>query len=176
MDIIILGGSFDPIHNGHLEIINKAKSLFPHKKIFIIPTFQNPLKEKSSAPANLRVKWINDIFHQDEDIIIESYELKQKKPSFTYKTIKYLIKTYNIKKIDFIIGQDNLTNLDKWYKIKELKTMINFLIVSRGYNDESFDIEVLSNANSSDVRNKQCYEYVPNQIKKEVKEFYENNK
>lgn len=176
MEIIIFGGSFDPIHNGHLEIINKLKSLFPNKKIFIIPTFQNPLKDKSSAPSTLRIKWIEDIFKQDKEIIIENYELTQKKPSFTYKTVKYLIENYDIEKIDFIIGQDNICDLDKWYKINELKKLINFMVVSRGDNSDKFDIKICNKANSTDIRNNNYYEYVPNQIKKEVKEFYENNK
>ncbi len=176
MEIIIFGGSFDPVHYGHLEIIEKAKSLFADKKIFIIPTFQNPLKNKTLAPPSLRLKWIEDIFKKDDSIIIENYELKEKKPSFTYKTVKYLIKNYDIEKIDFIIGQDNLNHLDKWHKIDELKKMMNFIVISRGNNDGNFDIEVCNNANSSDIREKSYYEYVPNQIKKEVREFYENNK
>ena len=176
MEIIIFGGSFDPIHCGHLEIIEKTKSLFPNKKIFIIPTFSNPLKNNSLASADLRFHWIQDIFKNDNDIIIENYELNKKKPSFTYNTIKYLLKSYDIEKIDFIIGQDNLIHLDKWHKIEELKKMLNFIVVSRGEHNEKFDIEICNNANSSDIREKSCYEYVPNQIKKEVKEFYENNK
>jgi len=176
LEVIIFGGSFDPIHNGHLEIIDKLKYLFPNKKIFIIPTFQNPIKDKIYASPTLRLKWIENVLQKKSNIIIESYELHQNKPSFTYKTIKYLIKNYKIEKIDFVIGQDNLANLDKWYKIKELKKMLNFIIVSRGDNNNNFDIKVCNNANSSDVRNKKCYKHIPNQIKKEVKEFYENNK
>jgi len=176
LEIIIFGGSFDPIHYGHIEIIEKIKYLFPNKKIFIIPTFQNPLKSNCIAYSSLRLKWIQDIFKNDSSIIIENYELNKKKPSFTYKTVKYLIKNYDIEKIDFIIGQDNFNHLDEWYKIEELKKMIDFVVVSRGNNDDNYDIKICNNANSSDIRKKSYYEYVPNQIKKEVKEFYENNK
>lgn len=183
VDLIVFGGSFDPIHLGHLEIITKLRSTYPNKKIIIIPTYQNPLKQNIIADDKLRLQWIKDLLENKENIIIEDYELKQKKPNFTYETVKYLLKAYNPEHIDLVIGEDNLDNLKNWKNINNLKKMINFLIISRNtiYNDkhntDSYAIIKIDNsASSSKIRNNRDYQYVPKKIKQKVKEFYENNR
>ena len=183
IDFIVFGGSFDPIHLGHLEIIDKLRSIYPNKKIIIIPTYQNPLKQNIIADDKLRLQWIKDLLENKENIIIEDYELKQKKPNFTYETVKYLLKAYNPKHIDLVIGEDNLDNLENWKNINKLKKMLNFLIISRNttYNDKHNTdnyaiIKIDNSASSSEIRNNRDYQYVPKKIKQKVKEFYENNR
>ena len=58
MKIAIFGGSFDPIHKGHLEIIKKATKIAD--KVIVIPNYLNPLKNSFSAPAELRLKWLKN--------------------------------------------------------------------------------------------------------------------
>jgi len=169
--LIILGGSFDPIHLGHLEIIEKAREY--NQKILIIPTSQNPLKGNIVAPSSIRLKWINDILGDKPNIIIETYEIEKKSISFTYNTIKYIRDKFNTNNIKFLIGEDNLQSLDKWYNIVKLKKMVEFVVISRGDYANTAYMQIANKANSSDIRNGDM-SFVPKNIKKEVKKFYEN--
>ena len=124
--MILFGGSFDPIHLGHIEIIKKASKI---DKVIVLPNYLNPLKEKFSAPANLRLKWIKKSIRNIPNVEVSDYEIKQNKPCYTIDTIKYFRQFYD--KISFIIGADNLETLNRWKNIEELKNLVEFIIVTR---------------------------------------------
>jgi len=126
MKTAIFGGSFDPIHKGHIEIINKLTDKFD--KVIVLPNYLNPLKESFSATPEQRIKWIKKSI-KNPKVEISDYEIKQNKTCYTINTIKHFLKTY--KNITFIIGADNLSTLNKWKDIKELKKLINFIVISR---------------------------------------------
>jgi len=172
MEVIIFGGSFDPIHKGHLEIIKKASLLAD--KVIVLPNYLNPLKNNFSAPAELRLKWLKQTINNPK-VEISDYEIKQNKPCYTFDTIKYFKQFYD--KISFIIGADNLATLDKWKNIKELKKEIEFIVVTRDnipINDYK-TININIPISSTEIRNGK-FEYVPEQIKQEVINFYKGKK
>ena len=168
MEVILFGGSFDPIHKGHIEIINQTVNLAD--KVIVIPNYLNPLKNSFSAPAELRLKWLKESINNPK-IEISDYELKQNKPCYTIDTIKHFKQFYD--KISFIIGADNLSTLDKWKNIDELKKLVEFIVVTRnnipikGYKTINIDIPI----SSTEIRNGK-FEYVPENIKNEVINFY----
>jgi len=168
MEVILFGGSFDPIHKGHIEIINQTVNLAD--KVIVIPNYLNPLKNSFSAPAELRLKWLKESINNPK-IEISDYELKQNKPCYTIDTIKHFKQFYD--KISFIIGADNLSTLDKWKNINELKKLVEFIVVTRdnipikGYKTINIDIPI----SSTEIRNGK-FEYVPENIKNEVINFY----
>jgi len=168
MEVILFGGSFDPIHKGHIEIINQAVNLAD--KVIVIPNYLNPLKNSFSAPAELRLKWLKESINNPK-VEISDYELKQNKPCYTIDTIKHFKQFYD--KISFIIGADNLSTLDKWKNINELKKLVEFIVVTRdnipikGYKTINIDIPI----SSTEIRNGK-FEFVPEKIKNEVINFY----
>ena len=103
MKIAIFGGSFDPLHVGHVEIVNEALNYLNVDKLFIVPTYLNPLKKSSFASAHLRLNWIKKVFSSQNKITILDYEVKQNKPTASIKTVKFIKDNYsNIEKIYFI--------------------------------------------------------------------------
>ena len=168
MEVILFGGSFDPIHKGHIEIINQAVNLAD--KVIVIPNYLNPLKNSFSAPAELRLKWLKESINNPK-IEISDYEIKQNKPCYTIDTIKYFKQFYD--KISFVIGADNLVSLHKWKNIDELKKLVKFIVVTRdnilikGYKTINVNIPT----SSTEIRNGK-FEYVPENIKNEVINFY----
>ena len=62
MNIAIFGGSFDPPHLGHQEIVNEALKSLHVDKLFIVPTHLNPFKKEFFAPSKLRLKWLKKLF------------------------------------------------------------------------------------------------------------------
>jgi len=167
MEAVIFGGSFDPIHKGHLEIIEK---LAKNHKVIVIPNYLNPLKNSFSAPAELRLKWLKQTI-TNKNVEISDYEIKQNKPCYTIDTIKYFKQFYD--KISFVIGADNLIHLDKWKNIDELKKLVKFIVVTRdnipinGYETININIPV----SSTEIR-KGNFDLVPEKIKQEVINFY----
>ena len=96
MKIAIFGGSFDPVHLGHIEIVKKALKNFDINKIIIMPNFLNPLKHSFSAPPTFRLKWLKKAFKNvvvNWLILAEDWK-KMSKRLKNYPDPKYLLDKY----------------------------------------------------------------------------------
>ena len=131
----ILGGTFDPPHEGHLEISKQAKKKFKLTYITWAITEKNPFKSKSSLSLKERIKFAKKIIKSNKFIKIKFYEDKIKSNK-TIDLINYIKK--NDLKIYFIMGADNLINFHKWYKWKLISQKCNILVFDRrGYKAKS---------------------------------------
>ena len=176
MKTAIFGGSFDPVHLGHVEVVKKALKELDIDKLIIMPNYLNPLKHSFSAPPELRLKWLKEVFKNFKNVEVSDWEIKQNRPVYSIETVKKFKPDY------FIIGSDNLKTLDKWKDIEKLKNMVEFVVATRGEIDNNLlqkhnikkilkiDIPI----SSTEIRN--CnFQYIPKEIEKEVKEFYGQN-
>jgi len=171
----IFGGSFDPPHLGHVETVNKAiKSGID--KIIIMPNYLNPLKHSFSAPPELRLKWLKSVFKDFKNVEVSDFEVSQKRPVYSIETIGHFKPDY------FIIGSDNLYTLDKWHRINDILKKVEFIVAKRGTVDKNLiskynikkvlDVDIP--VSSTEIRN--CkFEYLPQNVEKEIKEFYGKN-
>lgn len=128
----ILGGTFNPIHNGHLIVANQAYDQLKLDKVLFLPDYIPPhIDKKEAIEANQRVEMIKKSIQGYEQFDIELLEIERKGKSYTFETMRTLIK--NNPEIDyyFIIGGDMVDYLPKWYKIGDLMTMVNFVGVNR---------------------------------------------
>jgi len=176
MKTAIFGGSFDPVHLGHVEIAKKALKELDIDKLLVMPNYLNPLKKTFAAPAELRLRWLKKVFQNEPKITISDYEIKQNRPVYSIETIKHFKPDY------FIIGSDNLYTLDKWKAIDQIKNMVEFVIATRGKTDKELlkkhgikkVIKIDIPISSTEIRN--CnFKYLPKEIEKEIKEFYGQN-
>jgi nicotinate-nucleotide adenylyltransferase len=175
-NIAVFGGSFDPPHLGHVEVVNKALEKLDIDKLIIMPNFLNPLKNSFHAPAGLRLKWLKKIFRNNSTIEISDFEIKQNRPVYSIETIKKFKPKY------FIIGSDNLKTLHKWKNIDEILKKTQLVVAKRGEIDlnllKKYNIKKVLDVNvpisSTEIRN--CnFKYLPKQIENEIKEFYGKN-
>ncbi|MCF6515143.1 nicotinate-nucleotide adenylyltransferase [Lactobacillus sp. S2-2] len=128
----ILGGTFNPIHNGHLIIANQAYDQLELDKVLFLPDYIPPHVDKKEAiSANKRVEMIEKSIENYKQFDIELLEIERKGKSYTYDTIKKLIEINPNVEYYFIIGGDMVDYLPKWYRIKDLFDMINFVGVKR---------------------------------------------
>jgi len=177
MKIALFGGSFDPVHLGHIEIVKKALKELDIDKLIIVPNYLNPLKSSFSASAKLRFKWLKEAFTEFKNVEISDYEIKKNRPVFSIETINHFKPTY------FIIGSDNLNILHNWKSIDEILKKVEFVIATRGEIDKAllnkYNIKKVLNVNipisSTKIRDN-YFKYLPKNIEKEIKEFYENRK
>ena len=172
MNIAIFGGSFDPFHIGHEKIVDICLEKLPIEKLFIVPTFLNPFKDESFLDANVRLELIQDLFKNKENIEIIDYEVKQNKKIPSYETINYLLNKYKIDKIYFIIGADNLKDVHLWYNFKNLKELVQFVVISRdGIHLENkyinpIYIDFNEDISSTSLRKNMELKYIPKKIQK----------
>ena len=133
----IMGGAFDPVHFGHLQLAKTAYEKLALSKVIFMPSKRSPLKMFSpTAPDNDRLQMLalalkNAPFKSE---ICEYEILSEKTPSYSIDTAKYLKEQYPNAKFYWIIGQDQYRQLDRWYKIKELCKIVSFAVFERkGY-------------------------------------------
>jgi nicotinate-nucleotide adenylyltransferase len=179
MNIAVFGGSFDPPHIGHEEIIKKTIQNLDIDRLFVVPTFLNPFKFLSFTPAKKRATWIETLIKKYQKAEVLNYEIEQNRPIPTIETIKYIEKKYKPKKIYLIIGADNVETLHLWKDFKELEKMVKFVIASRDdikipKNLKKLDICV--NISSTDLRENLKQEYLPKSIAKDVINYYKRSK
>lgn len=169
----VFGGSFDPIHLGHVRIVKKALNDLNIDQIIVVPNYLNPLKNDFHAPPELRLKWLKEVFKHFPNVKISDFEIKKNRPVYSIETVEFFKPDY------FIIGSDNLKTLHKWKDIDKLRKLVEFVIATRGDVDKNllnkYNIDKLIEINipisSTQIRNK-TYKYIPKEIEKEIKEFY----
>ena len=131
MKVAVFGGSFDPFHKGHFQIIKEAVKTLTIDKLFVIPTYLNPFKKSFMLDEKERFQKVKEALKGFEKVEVLDYEIKQKRQVTTYETINYLKIKYDLDKIYLIIGADNLKSLHKWSNYKELKNLVEFVVASR---------------------------------------------
>lgn len=125
-EIGLFGGMFNPIHNGHIDVINSASKIL--EKVWIIPSYQNPLKEISKTSISDRVNMLklttmtNHIYDQ---------QLKNKRKYFI-DTLKHLYKNWPRLKLVLIVGVDEILTLPKWKDIEQYNQYCSIAVCNRG--------------------------------------------
>ena len=155
----LFGGSFDPVHLGHLEIARSAKELFDLDEVhFILANvspfkFQDKPKDHENAEAEIRQECkraeilklaLEDYHEDDENAEIEDceqsqdlnfklnlMELNRKPPSYTYQTVEEFKALYPTAKLFWIMGADSFSELPKWKNVNYLIENLEFLVFRR---------------------------------------------
>lgn len=128
--IVLFGGSFDPFHQGHVDLIHEINVQVHCDEIWILLTNQNPQKEEVITPFELRKQMILKTLKYSKKIKIKCFE-DVVQSVYTIDTVKYIINTYPQDQFLFAIGMDQANNLSTWHKSDELLSMIEFVVFNR---------------------------------------------
>lgn len=132
----IFGGSFNPIHYGHLMICEYIKEEMGMDKVIFIPT-GNPPHKDIGVSAEDRYEMVRLAISPNPDFEISDIETTRVKLSYTVDTIRELKEIYKEEKLYFLIGLDSLFQLKTWKKIGDLSQEIEFVVALRpGYIDK----------------------------------------
>lgn len=137
MKVALFGGSFNPIHNGHLNLALSVLEQFEYEKIIFVPAFISPFKVKDDSHFAIspidRFNMVNLAIESEKKFETSSYEILKSTPSFTIETVKYFYNNfYEIEgKIGLIIGSDNLIEIEKWKDFNHLMNMVDLIVVKR---------------------------------------------
>ena len=135
--VAIFGGSFDPPHKGHQQIVENAIKNLKIDILLVVPAYLNPFKTSSLASASKRLEWCQTLFSNSDKVIVDDYEIRQGKSIYTSQTVKHFNMTYIVKYL--IIGADNLASLSRWHDFETLNAQITWVIVTR----KGYDLEVI---------------------------------
>ena len=124
-------GSFDPVHNAHIDIPLKIKNHFELDKIIYVPTGTSPVGKVFKANKSDRLKMLENATAQDKSLSIDDYELKSPDISYSFNTLKYFEELYPQNKLRLIIGEDNFISFTKWYKYHEIMKIVNIVVLVR---------------------------------------------
>jgi len=172
LKIAVFGGSFDPVHIAHQVIVEVALKNLDIDKLIVVPTYLSPFKSSFYLEPEIRFELLKKVFANFKNVSICDYEIKRDKISYTYDTVSYIKSTYKPSKLYFIIGEDNVTNLHKWYKIEELKRELEFVVASRvGFNRNINDFKILNidiDISSTNLREQFNLDLIPKVIQKDI--------
>lgn len=132
--IILFGGTYDPVHNGHIEVASFAASKIGASRVFLIPARRSPHKQSRPLAAdNDRIAMLKLVVANNKLFQVSPVELNRAEPSYTIDTIKYFKEKFGSDcQFFWLIGADMLKDLPKWYKINELLKECTICIMNRG--------------------------------------------
>ncbi|HEY2494830.1 MAG TPA: nicotinate-nucleotide adenylyltransferase [Paenibacillus sp.] len=131
MKIGIMGGTFDPIHIGHLLAAESARDSFQLDGIWFMPSHIPPHKEIAGATGEQRLTMVAAAIADHPSFRMIDLEVRRGGVSYTMDTVRELQQTYTEVNFHFIIGADMVNYLPKWDRIEELSQMITFIGVGR---------------------------------------------
>jgi len=173
--VAIFGGSFDPPHKGHQEIVHLALNALEIEKLIVLPAYLNPFKTSSLATATQRLRWCQQLFGDIPNVLVSDYEIDQGKSIRTSQSVKHFNTVFDVRYL--IIGSDNLSTLTKWHAFDWLNENICWVIFTRegypvetGFLREYKVLELHENANSTEIREKKNFKHVDTKIEKSVKQ------
>jgi nicotinate-nucleotide adenylyltransferase len=156
----LFGGSFDPVHLGHLHLIHTVYNSTRYKKFILVPVAINNFK-KDKTPTQpkdrinmlkIAVKEYRKLYPQDCDIelIVDDCEIRRGGVSYTYDTVKTLYENYEFEgKLGLVMGDDLIPTLKKWYRFTDLIKKVDLVVIRREESDveipEGIDFEYVTN-------------------------------
>ena len=127
----VFGGTFDPVHNGHVLTISELLDKLPFEKILVIPNFQPPHKESSQVSYKHRYEMASMAFKDIPKTMVDSREYLREGPSYAIETVKEVLSEEEGARIVMIVGSDSFVDIHSWYKWKELINLVDFVIMKR---------------------------------------------
>jgi nicotinate-nucleotide adenylyltransferase len=127
----IYGGSFDPVHHGHLILARFALEKFVLEKIIFVPTRLSPHKNASVATGEARLQMLRSATEGEPQFAVDDCELQRDPPSYTIDTVEKIRQKYPNAHLFLLIGDDNLAGLSSWRGFDELRKIVTLIILQR---------------------------------------------
>ena len=130
MNLGIFGGTFSPIHNAHLVIAETAREQYTLDRVIFI-TSGDPPHKTTGVSATERFNMTRLAIEGNNAFTDDDYEIRNDGKSYTVRTLEYLKEQYPEDKLFFIIGEDSLSDLRKWYEPERILQMASLIVFPR---------------------------------------------
>jgi len=127
----VLGGSFDPVHLGHIDIARQLLARFDFKELLLVPAYRNPLKAGTNASTDDRIKLLELALGEANEPRLKVYdwEARRAAPSFTVDTLEQLQKTHG--QLALAVGNEVFAQFTKWRAPLKIFSLANVVVFSR---------------------------------------------
>ncbi len=117
----ILGGSYNPIHVGHIQLAEHLLRVLSFDEVWLLVSPHNPLKPANDLlPDAIRYQWVAKSIEGMSGLVASDFELGLPQPSYTYNTLTQLTATYPQNEFTLLIGADNWQVFHKWFKAEDI--------------------------------------------------------
>jgi nicotinate-nucleotide adenylyltransferase len=132
MKIGLFGGSFNPVHLGHLLVAQAAIEELELDRLFFIPAAQSPFKMKNPmAPAQVRLQWLRLALAGKTNCEVDEQEIRRGGVSYAVETVRDYAKKFPGAKLFYLVGADNVARLSEWREPDELAGLAEFIAIPR---------------------------------------------
>ncbi|MFC3866860.1 nicotinate-nicotinamide nucleotide adenylyltransferase [Helicobacter equorum] len=139
---VIFGGSFDPLHNGHLDIMRYVLQTLHAEQLILLPTFCSPFKKEFLLSPKERLimcemtsAYLSRCYPQAH-ITACDFEIMQSKPTYSIESVRFLRNTLgDSARLGFVLGWDNYAQFHLWKDYTILSSMLSLLVFDRGNHD-----------------------------------------
>ncbi|MCU7798733.1 MAG: nicotinate-nucleotide adenylyltransferase [gamma proteobacterium symbiont of Lucinoma myriamae] len=131
----IYGGTFDPVHYGHLRPNLELCEIYAMEHVRFIPAFQPPHRDESQTPAEQRCEMVAQAIQAEPRFVLDDREIKRGGPSYTVNTLKSLRQDYPDNPLCLLMGMDAFSGIDRWYHWQELLDYAHIIVSQRPETD-----------------------------------------
>jgi nicotinate-nucleotide adenylyltransferase len=158
MRIGIYGGTFDPVHHGHLILARQALEEFKLDRLVFVPAAESPFKiHNHTVPATDRLAMLKLAIRDEDRFEVDALEIERGGVSYSIDTVKMFRSREPEAELFFLVGEDNAYRLTEWHRFEELKKMVGFVVLSRSEDFQSPEYPVVQRRieiSSTEIRNR----------------------
>jgi len=150
----ILGGMFNPVHNGHLRVAIECKETFKFDELRMFPCAEPPHREMPEVSSQQRLKMLQLALQNISGVVADGRELDRSGPSFTIDTLRSLKSEFPQAGFYLIIGSDAFQSLNAWHEWEKILEFSNIIIAQRPDHQDDLSSEVgkqLKNSFTNDI-------------------------
>ena len=173
----IFGGSFNPIHNGHISLARQLLDKARLSEVWLMVSPQNPLKQQEDLlDDELRLEMTRQALEGEKGLVASDYEFHLPRPSYTWNTLQHLSHDYPDREFLLLIGGDNWAHFDRWRHWKDILRQYDVVVYPRDNHLGTIEADLLP-VSSTDIRQRvkhgeDIQGLVPDSIVKQVTEYY----
>ncbi len=135
----LFGGSFDPIHRGHVRPVQEARRRFGLDRVIYLPTANPPHKQDPEdaprAPAAARYAMVEMALLEEEGLYVSDFELRPGRPSYTVETLEHFAREEPEAELVLLLGSDALAQLHTWRRWRDLLDLARLVVLTRPGNE-----------------------------------------
>ena len=126
----LFGGTFDPVHNGHLRVAEEVRERFRLERLYFIPAFAQPLKQRVKVTAAAdRLKMVKMATRSNKFFHVSPVEIQRGGLSYSIETIHRFVERYG--DVYFLVGLDAFSEIAKWKSYRQIFEMVNLVVLVR---------------------------------------------
>jgi nicotinate-nucleotide adenylyltransferase len=153
----IYGGTFDPIHHAHLILAREALEKLKLEKVIFVPAAVSPFKGAPVASAEARLTMLRAAIADEPGFVLDDCEMHRAPPSYSVDTVEDIRQREGAAEFYYLIGDDNVPDLTRWHRFKDLKKLVQFIVLDRTGLHSKHDYKVVQrkiDISATEIRNR----------------------